>query len=115
MFNYLLFSAKLKAKEIDAGDTNMRTKVKEYLSGILDKVEDKMQISIKRPPEYEKIRQEKQPATQSPVETSVKDIIDNKLHYHSKRNVVRLYLCKIVEDAAEQCQVIHISLFHYFI
>ena len=102
-----LFSpAKLKTKEIEAGDANMRVKVKEYLSGILDKVEDKMQISIKRPSEYEKMKQEKQAASQLPCETSVEEIIDNKLHYHSKRNVVRLYLCKIVEDAAEQCQVI---------
>ena len=83
----------------------MRVKVKEYLSGILDKVENRMQVTIKRPEEYEKIKQDKQATAKSPVETSVKDIIDSKLHYHSKRNVVRLYLCKILEDAAEQSQV----------
>ena len=106
----LFFPAKLKTKEIEAGDANMRVKVKEYLSGILDKVEDKMQISIKRPSKYEKMKKEKQAASQLPCETSVEEIIDNKLHYRSKRNVVRLYLCKIVEDAAEQCQVIDMKL-----
>jgi hypothetical protein len=108
IFLCLLSPAKLKTKEIEAGDPNMRMKVKKYLSGILDKVEDKMQVAIKRPPEYEKIKQ--QSPSQTPVETSVEDIVDNKLHYRSKRNVVLRYLCKIVEDAAEQCQVMIFSV-----
>ena len=84
---------------------NMRAKVREYLSGILDKVEDKMQISIKRPGQYEKIRQEKQSAAQPMVE-SAGDVVDSTLHGKNKKNAIRLYVCKIVEDAASQCQVI---------
>ncbi|XP_028399653.1 microtubule-associated protein futsch-like [Dendronephthya gigantea] len=95
----------LKTVELDTDGSNMRSKVKEYLSSILDKVEDKIQVTIKRPPEYEKIKQDREPSAKTPVETSVDDIIDSKLHYHNKRNVIRLYLCKILEDAAEQSQV----------
>ena len=87
----------------------MRVQVKAFLSGILDKVEDKMQISIKRPPEYEKLKRGKQPSSQALVETSDEDAIDSTLHGNSKRNVVRLYVCKIVEDAASQLQVTHIK------
>lgn len=91
---------------MEPGDCgNMRVKVREYLSGILDKVEDKMQISIKRPEQYEKIRQEKQPAAQRMVEAAG-DVVDSTLHGKNNKNAVRLYVCKIVEDAASQCQVI---------
>lgn len=103
--NIIIIPAKLNTVELDAKGFNMRSKVREYLSSILDKVEDKIQATIKRPPEYENSKQEKEPLAKTPVETSVNDIIDSKLHYNNKRNVIRLYLCKIVEDAAAQSQV----------
>lgn len=103
---FLDFSqADLKTKEVDTSDINARMQVKEYLSRILDDVEDRMHVTIKRPPDYEMVRRERQQAVSPPVETSVEDVIDSKLYYHSKRNAVRLYLCKIVEDAAEKCKV----------
>lgn len=83
----------------------MRAKVKEYLSGILDKVEDEIQVSIKRPPEYEKIKEKTRPPLSKPVETPVEDIIDSKLNYQNNRTMIRQYLCKIVQDAAERSNV----------
>ena len=69
----------------------------------MDRVESKMQVVIKRPENY--LRGVEKTARELPHEVLPVELIDSQLQYRNKRNVIRMYCCKVVEDAAQQCEV----------
>lgn len=82
----------------------IRAEVKEFLSSILDKVEKKQGITIRRPPEYENIKEKSRRKADEGaiVGTLVTKLVASEEKYGDRRNMARKLVCDIVQSAAKQ-------------
>ena len=77
--------------------------MKKFLSSILDKTEKAEGIIIKRPPEYEKIKEKSsQKSKKKAIPTAVSRIIDAEKILRDRKILVRKLVSNIVQCAAKQ-------------